>query len=430
MERGGRDYGGVEPSPFRLDISWAIALAAALAIGGLLWLSPATSRLVDGPWLKAAPYLALALAGILGCVFVQGRVALIALLLAAVTGLTDRAAFLEGDDAKARAVVLLASVQVPVLLAVLRHLRECGLFSAAFAVRAGFVAVSGLVVFLLPEIPSFSRTMGATEALWLRPMSALVPMPLAGFTAFLAAAAVLLIRGEYEPPRVGHRLLVVLLFSAAALNYRSVLWPAEHARLALYLFAAAAAAALLVTAVEHGWREAYMDELTELPGRRALRHHLGRLGAAYVVAMIDVDRFKTINDTHGHRTGDQVLRFIASFLRACPAGRAFRYGGEEFVIVSAEEDLSRVLDRMEALRATIAGRPFVLRGKDRPRRKPRQPRAGTPADAGGKLSVTVSIGVARATPRNSSWSGVLEAADAALYRAKNDGRNCVRSAVT
>ena len=100
--------------------------------------------------------------------------------------------------------------------------------------------------------------------------------------------------------------------------------------------ALASTALLLMVAatLQESFHMAYRDELTGLPGRRALNESLKRAATTYTIAMVDVDHFKRFNDTHGHDTGDDVLKLVASrFARVGDGGRAFRYGGEEFAVV-------------------------------------------------------------------------------------------------
>ena len=136
---------------------------------------------------------------------------------------------------------------------------------------------------------------------------------------------------------------------------------------------------------------------------------------------MDIDHFKRINDRHGHEVGDQVLRYVASRLRENRAGKAYRYGGEEFVIVCTRGNYERNVAALEELREAIADKGFVRRGRKRPRRKPSQPR--TRGGSRHTVGVTASIGVARNSDRYDSASDVLRAADKALYRAKRAGRN-------
>jgi diguanylate cyclase (GGDEF)-like protein len=181
---------------------------------------------------------------------------------------------------------------------------------------------------------------------------------------------------------------------------------------------------LVVSMVETSYRLAYHDELTGLPGRRALNEALLRLREKYTVAMVDVDHFKRFNDQYGHEVGDQVLRMVAANLeRMLGGGKAFRYGGEEFVVLFAGKSISNTIPLLEALRKAIGASDFTLRGKDRPREKPDAPKpAAAPRK---KVSVTVSIGIAERTARHTQPDQVVRAADRALYRAKEAGRNRV-----
>ena len=176
--------------------------------------------------------------------------------------------------------------------------------------------------------------------------------------------------------------------------------------------------AVAVALVLESHRMAYRDELTGLPGRRALMERLERPGRRYSVGMVDVDHFKSFNDTHGHEAGDQVLRYVASRLaRGTNGVRAFRYGGEEFTLLFPGSDLDRARPLAEALRAAIADAPFNLR---EPKRDPERRGQG----GGQAVAVTVSLGLAQRR-RGERPASVLERADAALYRAKGDGRNRV-----
>lgn len=187
-------------------------------------------------------------------------------------------------------------------------------------------------------------------------------------------------------------------------------------------FAAAAGVALGIAIVLESWSMAYEDELTGLPGRRALEEQLRQLGNRYVIAMLDVDHFKRFNDTYGHDVGDQVLRLVASRLQKTTSGcRAFRYGGEEFTLVFPNGTLNEAAAALEALRADLATSGF------NPRRRERRNGGAqdTPADMAAVLRVTVSIGAAEcANSRRDPWK-VLMSADRALYKAKQTGRNQV-----
>ena len=186
--------------------------------------------------------------------------------------------------------------------------------------------------------------------------------------------------------------------------------------------------ALVVAVAQEAYQMAFRDELTGLPGRRALNERLQRLGRQYVIAMADVDRFKAFNDTHGHDVGDEVLRLVASRLRKVGGGgRAYRYGGEEFALVFPGSDLEHCLPHLEAVRQAVETYPLQLRDKTNRPRDAALGRQRRGASATAEVSVTISIGVAERTLSQRSPEEVIKQADQALYSAKSAGRNCIRS---
>lgn len=157
------------------------------------------------------------------------------------------------------------------------------------------------------------------------------------------------------------------------------------------------------------------DFLTNLPNRRQF---LIRLTDEFEkvrrfndqpssLAMLDLDFFKRINDTHGHAGGDAVLKHFAQLMRATlrKIDTAARVGGEEFAIILPGADSAAARVFTERLREVVAKTPVKHDGKT--------------------ISVTVSIGIATMDPRDSSADETLIRADHALYRAKRDGRNRV-----
>jgi diguanylate cyclase (GGDEF)-like protein len=214
-----------------------------------------------------------------------------------------------------------------------------------------------------------------------------------------------------------------LLWAAIGVVIAASAGPAEG-RATSYL--AAAGVVLVVAAVESAYAMAYRDELTGLPTRRALDEALLRVGGRYAIAMIDIDHFMKFNDAYGHDVGDQVLRMVAGRLaRVAGGGRPFRYGGEEFTVVFPGATVDDAVPHLEALRGSVAKAKFTVRGKDRPKRKPKSPR---PRRVGAeRLSVTVTIGVAEGGA-SSAAGDVVKAADEALYRGKDAGRDRVEAA--
>jgi diguanylate cyclase (GGDEF)-like protein len=186
--------------------------------------------------------------------------------------------------------------------------------------------------------------------------------------------------------------------------------------------AAAALLAVLVGMLETLLALAYRDGLTGLPGRRSLNERLRRLGRRYAIAMLDVDHFKRFNDRYGHKTGDQVLKMIAARLRRLRRGQAFRYGGEEFAVVFAGRAAALAEEELEQFRSQLADTPFVVRREPRQNKTSRRGSAA-PAARRHKTHVTASIGLALAGRDGRTPADVLAAADKALYKAKQGGRN-------
>ena len=250
------------------------------------------------------------------------------------------------------------------------------------------------------------------------------PTPILGrllfVAAFVAAAASAWPRipaSETRPLDIGLAgALVAFFFACEWVDMRS----------AFFAFMTAAGAILLVSLLQESHRLAFRDELTGLPSRRALEERLHGLGPVHAIAMLDVDHFKKFNDTHGHDIGDQVLRLVAARLaQATGGGTAYRYGGEEFCILFPGLRLAEALPHIEKIRADIAAYQMAVRRPDRPKDAEAGTRLRHLRSLDKTLSVAVSIGIAETDDQGSTPAGVLRAADKALYRAKEAGRNRV-----
>jgi diguanylate cyclase len=166
-------------------------------------------------------------------------------------------------------------------------------------------------------------------------------------------------------------------------------------------------------------RDAMTDALTNLANRKAFDEHLAaaceRAQAGdepLTLAVLDIDHFKRFNDTWGHQTGDQVLRYVASVIgrTAGPPRVAARYGGEEFAMIFPQESAAQVQTALEAIRKEIASRSLRRRSTD---------------DELGAVTISAGFAVRRS---DETGAALLERADAALYASKRGGRNCVSSA--
>ncbi len=247
------------------------------------------------------------------------------------------------------------------------------------------------------------------------PLFAAMPQPVLGLQAAVALFFLVMALVDRKPVSCGFFWLLLttgygLLFTATAASRM--------------LCFAAAGFIVVTTLLESVYAMAFRDELTGLPGRRALNSAFLGLSGNYAVAMIDIDFFKKFNDRFGHDVGDQVLRMVAARLdRVEGGGRAFRYGGEEFTILFAGKTKKEVLAHLDKLRQIVSEAGFVLRRKNRPRRKPGRKNGGQRPIVQ-TVSVTISIGVADST-KGGKATAVIKAADQALYRAKKKGRNRV-----
>ena len=163
-------------------------------------------------------------------------------------------------------------------------------------------------------------------------------------------------------------------------------------------------------------RDATTDGLTNLANRRAFDEELARAcaeadetGATLTLAVLDIDHFKSFNDTWGHQTGDQVIRYVASVIGRLGATPRFsaRYGGEEFAMIFPGEDAGLVEACLQEIREEVASRMLKRRS--------------TNEDLG---TVTISAGLA-SRREGETGSCVMERADEALYASKRTGRNRV-----
>jgi diguanylate cyclase len=161
--------------------------------------------------------------------------------------------------------------------------------------------------------------------------------------------------------------------------------------------------------------EVVIDPLTRAYNRRAFDERIAqeissfrRYGNPSSLIMMDIDHFKHVNDSYGHRTGDGVLRVVAGILKKeiRDMDVLCRYGGEEFALILPHTALAAAVDVADRLRRKIAESRFSFKGR--------------------RFHVTASFGVAELSPDDTVES-YIQRADAALYRAKEEGRNCVRA---
>lgn len=338
--------------------------------------------------------------------------------------------FLGLDLAQSPLAYSALSVSIPLLLLIYSLLPERGIFSiSALPAYAVLVITAMLYTVITVSKPEWAINLLLDEWLparyfdWTSQSQSVIFVSVFSFVYMLVLYFL-------RPSSNTAAVLGILLMLVAQLHY-------GRDAASLNVFGISTLLMCLYAVVQESWRMAYLDELTELPTRRALREKFQKLGGSYTVAMLDVDHFKKFNDTYGHDTGDAVLRMIATRMNKISGGGSpYRYGGEEFTIVFNGKDSEAARPHLDALREKIASTPFVInrlsRRKFDSKPKPKKIKA---------VTVTVSIGIADsklssssakasssklAISKSSPWD-ILKLADKALYRAKGKGRNCVSS---
>lgn len=393
-----------------ITVRWLFSL---ISPGGLLLLATWAIQQDEAVRNVAAPYViyfcfgALAAAALLSWYHNYARV----LCVAFVVGLSVLS--LGRPNAGVEIPKLLVAVLLPLNFALFAWLKERGVVTLDGLLKLGVIGAQVLGVLMIASRgggrwETFLSSSGSAGWTWL---------PWIALLLFGAAGLFLLALIFRRRTKVEQTLLWVLAAVFVGLN--------QSARPdSLFFYCGAAGLILVLGVLEHGYDIAYLDELTGLPGRRAFNEVLQHLRRHYAIAMCDVDHFKKFNDAYGHDAGDQVLQMVASRLsRVRGGGRVFRYGGEEFAIVFRSRSAAEVQPLAESLREAIASPEFTLRGPQRDLEKTGEKPKPAPKHS---VTITISIGVADHSTRRPTPDMVVEAADAALYRAKEAGRNCVK----
>ncbi|MGD0213377.1 MAG: GGDEF domain-containing protein [Terriglobales bacterium] len=192
-------------------------------------------------------------------------------------------------------------------------------------------------------------------------------------------------------------------------------WSAQSARLIMLLTAAALSLAV-VSRSQRLLQLATSDPLTGLFNRAYVDDRFAielsrarRYGKPMTIAVLDADRFKSLNDTHGHLAGDLVLRNIGAILRDSfrQSDTAGRYGGEEFVVILPETDIEAAQRKLESVRELVATAPIAITTR------------------GVKAQVTISAGLASFPQDGEDAAELFALADERMFQAKTEGRNRV-----
>jgi diguanylate cyclase (GGDEF)-like protein len=363
------------------------------------------------------PYLVAVAGMLLGWRFNRSRLIFAIFLLA----LADRGLLLFSPDAGAasagvgRTVYNTIGFLLPLNLVFISRMKERGILTLHGIVRLSLILLQALGVFLICKYEEWG---------------------LAGFFNYFLADGHLLSRLPLSLPCLFSFGAAFLSLTLGFIRHESVIengffWALLSVFLAFAvgkvgpistIYLATSGLVLVVSVIETSHSMAFKDELTGIPGRRALEEKLLQLSGNFTVAMLDIDFFKKFNDRYGHEVGDQVLRLVASKLTVVSgAGKPFRYGGEEFTIIFPGLNSTAAISHVEKLRKSVERTRFVVRGSGRSGKRLEKSRR-----VGGfrkRVKVTISIGVAEKNEKYTSPEQVLMAADKALYRAKKAGRN-------
>lgn len=364
------------------------------------------------------PYLLCLLAAVMAYQFNRCRFLLAALGVAVFYWSVQRYLQVSLSDSVAARVYLSLSLALPVLSLYLFLLPERGVFNPhGLAFSIGFFLLGTLAVYLGPWLARANLSAAAYYGPW--PTETYVMSRgaslLVGLVALIGLGRLVLRNEESDAALLGA--LVALYLMLALLHY-------EFISIAM---GAASSLCLSWGLLRSSHAMAYRDDLTGIPGRRALNDRLKSLGRNYAIAMLDVDHFKRFNDTYGHDVGDQVLRLVASRIRRVRGGRAYRYGGEEFCVVFPRRSVQECGEFVEQIREEIANYRMSLRDKSLRPKRARQGsrrRGATPLGSD-QVAVTVSAGIAARSDDDPDPRSVIRAADRMLYKAKKSGRNRV-----
>lgn len=370
--------------------------------------------------LRLIPYSLFVVSAGISLYFGRSRIFYLSLLLALLHWtLTSYYPYV--DTQQKTRLLLVLGVLVPLNLAIMAFVRDRGLNLLLSYLMASVLILQVALVAeimnggLAPWLLRFDQLFDA----WSWPFELLPRLPKPVMLSLLISTVLIGTRIFFRMTPLNNALMVVLVAVGLAFYF------VDSANTVITLFVVSGLVALL-SLLQHSYDMAYRDELTGLLGRRALNERFLRLGGRYCLVMVDVDHFKKFNDTYGHDVGDQVLKMLAGQLdRTGGAARAYRYGGEEFVLVFEGKSLAQIEPHLEDLRARVARYPMKVRDINRPKDSKKGKTKREKRTISGPLKVTVSIGAAQRNEKMKTVSEVMSVADKALYRAKNAGRNRV-----
>ena len=372
--------------------------------------------------LPFVPYLGFAVAGILGWRLNQTRILLTALLFfGACYAMVHPALFLSLKIGKLEMNQILC-IGIPIMLAVTFIARESRVFRLRSLLRVVLLLTPliALAAWFSYSPDSFQKMAGRHFL----PLGKYLFIPQMSFISISALGfiAVFSTDEKIKPFIIATAITIIPFLSAAQIGMSSGM---EAGLINVHTLAAFSIASFihLHAIFRMYWQRVYIDELTQIPNRRALDEHLQTLSDNYTIAMMDIDHFKVFNDKYGHDEGDNALKLVGKSLNN-DLGNTFRYGGEEFFAVFEGRDCNNAFSIVNRARKKLAKREFFIRLPQKVRKSTSDKQRGQSKSKMKKVRVTISIGLAHSNGIQTP-SAVMKPADQALYKAKGQGRNCV-----
>ncbi|ENM5934189.1 GGDEF domain-containing protein [Vibrio mimicus] len=367
------------------------------------------------------PYILFFVSLIVAHIFKQSRIAMVAVTMLfsywliqvrLQTPLTESSTMLE---------LIMLSLLLPVACFLPYAYKNAGLFSKSFLSYLAFLLLCTFWAWLTRQHIGETDHSTLTENLFfVVPQISRLPLIIVAYLVALVGIAGISVLTR-------NQILDVVVYSAILLGMNAfVLFHIPYVSTTMFSLSGLL---ILVYLISAGHEMAFNDPLTQIPGRQALDQDLKHIGKKFTLAMLDVDHFKKFNDTYGHDTGDDVLKLVASRLRLIEGkARVYRYGGEEFSIIYRNKLADEVLPFIDALRQDIESYELVIRNSSkRPKSDAEGAKKRTRKSNSDIVTITISIGVCDSQLHRNP-NEALKAADAALYKAKQAGRNCVKLA--
>lgn len=395
-------------------------------------IDPKTARDSQGTLLHAFTnffkyplYMGFALVGFLGWKLNQNRLLFSALLFLGVCFLLFNPLFLLSWKINKPGLYFVIAMSFPLTLAMTFSFRENRFLDLQYLTRLAWSLTPPLVLGLIlaRDLPGFKK-IAKFEFLHIKgfffPQLALVSLIIFGLVVFFQ-------RDRKIKPFL--KVIGISLFPFMAAIWAGLKTGSKVTDLSIHMVTAftVICAIQLHAVFQMYWHRVYVDELTDVPNRRALDECLSGLSGEYTIAMMDIDRFKSFNDNYGHDEGDNVLRLVGSVLSQELGDRVYRYGGEEFCAIFKGVSAEDAYMFANKVRRKLEERNFYIR-KPNSKREPTSSfdrRKARKSSNGKKVQITISIGLANPNKKSNTVEDVLKLADQALYEAKKKGRNRV-----